>query len=333
MDLFLSNVNNTTTTNKQQKNKNKKGNNPPVVVVVNLTGDDSDAVAVTTAEYHADILTLGAFCTTSSIRNNQDHQENDQELYPDNPARADFVLTATGTKNGTERISFWGVSIIINNAAANNKDDTPAFTVQTAILEAFDLGAMEPDTTIFSTPEILRFWRKPKSVHLAEATTATVTAATLLNDSGDDHDHDHEGCLPITTISVSRPICRVEFSPIVRQSTTANDDVNDADLLLVLLDANGGVTYMDCARLERLASHSLTEQEYVTLFETEHPIPLVSTKADRAFFYKLLLQQQQLDHNHDDSSSHDSSSSSSSEQDTQTTTTQTAASCWSSFNE
>jgi hypothetical protein len=39
---------------------------------------------------------------------------------------------------------------------------------------------------------------------------------------------------------------------------------------------------MDCARLERLASHCLTEQEFECLFESEHPeiSPLVSTLAE-----------------------------------------------------
>jgi hypothetical protein len=51
-------------------------------------------------------------------------------LYEHNPAPADFVLTAAGTKNGSEQISFCGVSIVKNNknniiinAAANNNNN------------------------------------------------------------------------------------------------------------------------------------------------------------------------------------------------------------------
>jgi hypothetical protein len=156
---------------RKQKRQNK--NLPPehyAARMPNLSQSENGTLTITTAQFHTDVLGLAAFRTRVETKNNEEERDAEwnQELYPQNPP-AEFVLTAYGMKDGTERISFWCVCTIVGPPQNRDpKDDHIGFSLRLAVIEALDIGSLGPEMTIFASPDIMRCWRKAKGVELMD---------------------------------------------------------------------------------------------------------------------------------------------------------------------
>ena len=218
---------------------------------------------------------------------------------------------------GTECLSFWCVCTRFHDEQQqhdhDDDDDDLGFSLHCAVMEALEVtgpasvGSLElssttttktktttslgPDWTLFATTEMMHHWRQARRLELVP-----VVAEEEEEEENDQQDHRHDetegaGDLPlsfvdadknglpppptstIATLSVSQPIVYVQCS-----TTTMTTNGTEGVLLIAILDGNGGVTWMDGARLERLASHTLLPEEYQA----------------------LLVQQQQQQHDDDD---------------------------------
>jgi hypothetical protein len=93
-----------------RKGKRQNKNQPPeqyAARMPNLSQLENGTLAITTAQFHTDVLGLAAIRTWADTKNNEEERDAEwnRELYPQNPP-AEFVLTVYGMKDEMERISF-----------------------------------------------------------------------------------------------------------------------------------------------------------------------------------------------------------------------------------
>lgn len=198
-----------------------------------------DIAAVTTADFHSDIIGLEAFRT--SVDADDESVEWNQDAYPNGPP-AEHVLAAHGTKDGLEVITFWSVSTIIAEPESNQGI---GFSTHASFLEAFNIGTVGPDICVFASPKILRYWRRPRNVEL-RADHSQLSAGS------------NKTTLRVTTLSITAPVVSLRFS-VVRE----NENERRTFLMVwcAVLDLNGGVTVLDCSFLERAAAQTLSVDE------------------------------------------------------------------------
>jgi hypothetical protein len=212
-------------------------------------------MVLSTAAYHLDIMALDAFRTSV-----EEDTVWDPERYPDSPP-AEYVLAATGSSEGDHHqvVTFWSISTVLGSPDAPS---TIGFSLVAQLAEAWDLGKAGPDISIMATEEIMRHWRKPRTVELRDDTES--------NDSRDE--------MRVTTLSLAAPIVSLRF-------------LCESDCIrLALLDWNSGVTVLDCDLLERSASQSLSVDEYEMVHnEAEHSVPVVRLMSHRGSVLESML--------------------------------------------
>ncbi|GKY95367.1 hypothetical protein MPSEU_000498500 [Mayamaea pseudoterrestris] len=227
-----------------------------------LAMDPASIVALTTAAYALDCICLEAFSTGVSIQTIWD-----RETYPDEPP-AEFVLAAVGTstKGAGEIVCFWAVSSIA--PVDSGVEMLKGFSISASLVESVKLGSVGSDLTFFVDSSIMKLWRRPRQVMLK------VDGQEALGPNA------HAAAHRIATISVHMPIVSLCFAV---EST--------GDALGCLLDANGGVTLINCQMLSRLVSHSLTPEQHEFLFhnEVDDDVPLASISLDRSVTSSRLL--------------------------------------------
>lgn len=199
---------------------------------------DSTITTLRTTDYHTDIITLDAFRTSV-----EEDTEWDTKAYPKSPP-AEHILAAAGSRGSDQTVSFWSVSTVFG---ATNEDKSIGFSLVARPVEAWDLGPTGSEISVFATPAILKYWRKPRSIRLKQSVSLNdSTLSERSHDSNTTTDADHR----VMTISIPAPVVSMRF-------------LNDSDLFrIAILDWNNGVTVMDCSLLERAVSQSLTTEEY-----------------------------------------------------------------------
>ena len=278
------------------KRKQKRGQNHYAKQhLVNIASDQAPIpiLALTTMEYQLDILCLEAIRTRVTM-----DTQWDRELYGKAPPPAEYILVASGTQHGHEILTFWSITYMF--AEEPPTDGSAGFTLHAVLQEALDVGPMGADLSIFANRAIMDQWRQPRKVALKERPAPPppppvdddgnplfeVTDDGYNTDSlVDDHVNDQPSVYDrVTTITFSAPI--VAMQAIVVPVATGEGDTIFVSMLS-LLDWNGSVTIMDCSRLERMISHSLTEEEYAQIHDAdmtgdqegaEPPPPIVLVK-------------------------------------------------------
>lgn len=229
--------------------------------LINLATNQELVTALTTYQYHSDLICLEAFRT----RVGEESTWNSKD-YPTGPP-AEHILAASGTRDGYgESISFWSVSTIFTDRSSRKEEaeNGTGYTLHAILTDVIDIGPVGPDISIFAGKEIMKYWRKPRHVQLREeAGNKTMESHEAIESSTS------TASLPITTISVSAPIVSMRF-------LRNNDNVQ-----MALMDWNGGVSIMDCRLLERIASQCLSEEDFDMLQgdnnETNIPVaPLIN---------------------------------------------------------
>ena len=263
-------------------------------------------IPVTTREYHTDIMCLEAIRTRVSSSNH----DWDAQAYPEGPP-ADFIVAAAGTlhPHGTQAMSFWSVRTMFLPEADPKQQPSRLvdFQLHMSMAEAIEVGRLGPDVSFFCGPEILKWWRKPRNVHLKDNATMTTTTMSPANSmsepeggeanstdlaitAADQNNSSADPLKRVTTISLSAPIVSMRFI------------VTDTTLTAAVLDWNGGVSLLDCGLLERSVSQRLSPDEYELLNDTstsnqsnneeESPVvPLVKMLADRSRIARLFYLQ------------------------------------------
>ena len=273
--------------------------------LVNIASDRAPIpiLALTTMEYHLDILCLEAIRTRVTMNTVWD-----REHYGNAPPPAEYILVASGTQKGHEVLTFWAITYMF--AEEPPTDGSAGFTLHAVLQEALDVGSMGADLSIFANRAIMDQWRQPRIVSLKEQPKAKFPPPVdedgnplLEDETGEDNTMDSllgddHASVPttvydrVTTITTSAPI--VSMQAIVVPISTEMGDTDFASMLS-LLDWNGSVTVMDCSRLERMISHSLTEEEYAEIHDADMagdqrgeppapppPIVLVKTLIERS---------------------------------------------------
>jgi hypothetical protein len=242
----------------KKKRKRRRQNSPPehyaaAAKLFDIGPSQPRSVAFSTLDYHVDLIGLETFRTSVG-----DDTTWNQEAYPNGPP-AEYVIAASGTRDGHEVLSFWSVSFLFVETPEQIQDGVD-FSLHATLTEAIDLGPVGADVSIFASKPIMSHWRQPKSVSLAEGDSL-----------GKDATRDNVPL--VTTVSVSAPVVAIRFVA-VSQGTQ-----------LALLDYNGGVTFMDCSLLQGFVSQSLSEEEFDTLHPSADPdavVPMVKTTVDRS---------------------------------------------------
>ncbi|EEC48697.1 predicted protein [Phaeodactylum tricornutum CCAP 1055/1] len=229
--------------------------------LTDLASFQNRITALTTSDYHTDVLGLETFRTSVTRGTTWD-----KEAYPQGPP-AEHIMAAFGAKNGREAVTFWSVSTMLMDETTTKENcDEFGFLLHANMLEAIDVGAVGPPVSVFASDPIMRHWRRPRHVELwADAEQGVL---------------DEESSKRITTISVSAPIVTIRF-------TTAS-----SSLEMAMLDWNGGVTMMDCRLLEHTASQTLAENEFKIVYQPGSPEniePLVESIVDRSQSLKYLV--------------------------------------------
>ncbi|CAB9521534.1 member RAS oncogene family [Seminavis robusta] len=243
-------------------------------IMVNVASENVPIpiIALTTFEYHADVISVEAIRTRVPL-----DAVWDQEFYGKAPPPAHFILVASGTQLGHEVLTFWAISFVFpGNDQEPPHPDSAGFTMRALLQEALDVEAMGADLSVFCNRAILNQWRHPRKVALKERPpppapmdgsetgedadeTTTTMPDVLVEDDVPKSVYDR-----VTTITTSAPI--VAMQAIV---VTNHDDGTPAAVMLSLLDWNGSVTIMDCSLLERMVSHSLSEEEYRAIHDAD----------------------------------------------------------------
>jgi hypothetical protein len=247
------------------KRKRRQGQHYAVGSSIQV-GTRDQTVALTTLDYHIDIMCLEAFRTQV-----MEDTEWDTQAFPDSPP-AEFVLAATGTskQHGQETLTFWAVSTIFTDEAA------ASFHVHAVLIEALTASS-GAGVSIFATPAIMKRWRKKRNVQLRE--DAGLAPGMLHTAENKDQPLNTSTNQRVTTISASAPIVSMRF---VKS--------NGVGPFLALLDWNGCATIMDCSMMAKLASQTLSQLEYDLYRNTSHhmPFPLATTVVTRTHVAEIL---------------------------------------------
>ena len=197
-------------------------------------------LALTTCDYHTDVLSLQALRTSVNA-----DTEWDSQAFPDRPP-AEFLVVASGmSQRGDESLTFWTVSTLFGDSM----EDGIGFQLHATLLDAVT-SPSGPDVTVFCTPKIMNQWRTPRNVELRPTTSIGDDIASIPA-SKSSGTTDSYG---ITTLSTTAPIVSMRFCQ---------------GGFLALLDWNGGVSILDCGVMQRLAAQRLTPQEF-TLHKTNN---------------------------------------------------------------
>ena len=256
---------------RKRNNNNRQHYAKPYLVDVSSDKAPIPVLALTTMEYQMDILCMEAIRTRVTFET-----EWDRELYGNAPPPAEYVLVASGTKNGSEVLTFWSVSYMFAEEPPN--DGSAGFMLHAVLQEALEVGPVGNDLSIFANRAILNQWRHPRKVALKEQPPPPPAVAINEEEEGgigEESTHREEERIlddnlkppsvydRVTTITVSAPILEMQ------SITVPTNDETSQMVLLSLLDWNGSVTVLDCSFLERMVSHSLFEEEYRIVREAD----------------------------------------------------------------
>ena len=235
--------------------------NLPDLAMSAIGGDGIVVLNVT--DYHSDVYGLESLALAGIV-----NESWDPELYPDGPP-AQFVLAAHGTNlpSGRPTMSFWSYSTTLSPTAPGGV----GFSIHATIVEAMDLGKTGPDVTLFASPTIYRYWRKPRHIQLRDSTVKQAK--------------NHR----ITTLSLSVPIVQISF---VLLGGNQNNTGDETTVWAAVLDWNGGVTMLDCSMLIRAAAQTLRKDEYTMMFgnDTQNEVKsLANVIADRSKITRSIL--------------------------------------------
>ena len=261
----------------RRKSKRKRGQH--YAEGKNVVSQDH-TVALTTREYHIDIQCMDAFRTPVT-----GDTEWDMQAFPDTPP-AEFVLAISGTsKHKHETITFWAISTLFadDHGTRSKKNDNHGmeFRLHAALIEALT-ATSGADVTIFATPEIMKRWRAPRHIELRR--DISLGDSTREETNGDWQRFTNKPSARISTISTAAPMVAMRFS------MHGNLADPHASLFLALLDWNGSVTILDCSFMRRVASQSLTPQEYEQYRSSKNymPFPLANIILNRSQFASIL---------------------------------------------
>ena len=231
-------------------------------------GSPERTLALTTLEYHIDIMCLEAFRTPVGA-----DTEWNAQAYPDSPP-AEFVVAASGmSQKGYETLTFWAVSTLFEDSSDNRGGEID-FQLHSALIEAITVNP-GADVSVFASPGILKRWRTPRNVQLRDEATTTMEEA---KDSTTRSNSNR-----VTTISITAPIVSIRFCNLDPSQPFSG-------FSLSLLDWNGGVTLYDCSAIERVAAQNLKDHEYELFHNASHdtPFPLAHTIVTRTQFSEAL---------------------------------------------
>ena len=236
--------------------KRKLGLHPPDHYACGKLKDVGDGpmgiVAFKTLEYHSDVIGLEVFRT--SLR---DDLPWDPEMYPNGPP-AEYVLVAYGARDSCETVTFWSVSTLFNDSSSSK--GSPGFSLHVSLVEVIDVDLGNCSATVFADNEIMKYWRKAKSVELVESSKG-------------------EKKNPISTISVAAPIAFLSFR------------IGQDRSMVALHDSNGGTKVLDITLLDRSVAQALSDKEFELIDEgnrTGEIVPLVSSIYGRTQFSSII---------------------------------------------
>jgi len=246
---------------KRRKRRRQQGGPPEHYAagrLVNIATNLTLGTVFATLDYHMDVIGLESFRTSVG-----DDTVWNREAYPNGPP-AEYVLAASGTRDGREVLTFWSICFIFAESPEQVQDGVD-FSLHASLAEAIDLGPLGADVSIFASPSIMSHWRQPKMVKL--------------NDGHSNEGGDSRHSVPVTTVSASAPVVAIRFVHSSRGTQ------------LAILDWNGGVTFMECSLLEQFITQNLTEEDYDLFYRNDDPevvIPMVKATVDRSLFMRRL---------------------------------------------
>lgn len=227
--------------------KRKRGSHHYAADLPNISYSETGMTALTTMEYHVDVLCLQVHRT-----NVGSDTEWDTNAFPKTPP-AEYVLVATGgTQEGRQVVSFWGVSIVFPETG----NESPSIHV--AFLDGINVGKVGADSTLFCSEKMWQQWRKPRQVRLrARRQDGSIEEATM-DELGDASEKQEASLMEVSPESKRLPLSTLSAAmPIVRMRIRSGD----SEVVLAALDGNGGVAFIDCTAVIALAAHDVTEEE------------------------------------------------------------------------
>ena len=240
---------------KRRTAKRKKRGRPDEHYAANLPNisySDTSMTALTTADYHVDVLCLESFRTTVGS-----DTEWDTDLFPKTPPAEHVLVASGGTKEGEQVISYWGVSIVFPENIGQERA-----SIHVSFLDGINMGTVGADVTVFASAKMWNYWRRPRRVRL-RTRQESVDDEAIEQDDADGADEEmkpltlledktESKASPLSTLSTPMPIVRMRL-------TTTN--VSKQEVVLAALDGNGGIRFIDSTAVIALAAHDVAEEE------------------------------------------------------------------------
>jgi hypothetical protein len=207
--------------------------------------------ALTTSEYHVDVLCLEVYRTKVGSDTEWD------DAFPKPPA--EYVMVASGTKNGHHKVSFWGISTMFPETPTEDQ----RVSLHVSFIDALDIVGTE--VTVFTSPTMLNYWRKARRVWLRQREAdhhivdedmdeTDETHEILCANHSADTEVNLESRVPLSTLSAPVPIVRM------RLTSKAESEESKPVVLLAVLDGNGGVIIIDCTTAIGVAEHAVAKE-------------------------------------------------------------------------
>jgi hypothetical protein len=241
---------------KHRAAKRKKRGRPDEHYAANLPNisySDTSMTALTTADYHVDVLCLESFRTSVGS-----DTEWDTDLFPKTPPAEHVLVASGGTKDGEQVISYWGVSILFPENIGQERA-----SIHVSFLDGINLGTVGADVTVFSSGKMWDHWRRPRMVRLRAIKESVDDEGNEQGEpSGEDEvmnsftlveDRTESKTLPLSTLSTAVPITRMRL-------TTMTNDLKQ-EVVLAASGGNGGIHFIDCTAVIALAAHEVAEEE------------------------------------------------------------------------
>ena len=150
-------------------------------------------------------------------------------------------------------LSFWGVALT---------DTDTQVHCQLLYTRSLDQSSWGPGLTLFATPEMMRHWQPQPILPTGRSSSMEMQTCTHEKEEEEAPEEepltDNDTTVVPTTLTVPMPIVDMQACRGSSSSDTTTTSMND--YLLILQDAQGGITWMDCTSLVQEGN----EQEVTT---------------------------------------------------------------------
>ena len=200
----------------------KTRKNKRAAELFHISSEHCNIAPMTTGDHLDDLLHLEVYRTSVGA-------DTEWDVANEHPP-AEYLLVASGTKDGEARVTFWAVATVFSD----NPDEQ--FGLHIVFLEEYSVGAIG-QVTIFANQGIMEHWRRPRRVERREQMEQQPTLPSP----------------QLGTLSATVPVVSMRFKPV------------GSSLFLSVLDWNGGVLILDCTAALKKASQTLPAEQLEAL--------------------------------------------------------------------